>query len=889
MIGRTISHYRITAKLGEGGMGVVYKAEDTKLRRDVAIKFLAPHLVRDEEGRKRFEREAMAAAALDHPNVCTVYEIDEVDERTFIVMAFLEGRTLSKKIADGPLKLPEALSIAIQMAEGLEAAHEKGIVHRDIKPDNVMLMKGSRGLVKLMDFGLAQLAQSSKLTREGTTLGTPIYMSPEQAVGEPTDKRADVWAVGVVLYEMVAGQPPFRGERDQAVIYSIANEPHEPLTGVRTGVPKELERIVDKCLAKNADERYQHVTDLLVDLQACRRDVEPSAQRAATVTAVGRRRSASAWMTVGVALVVLAAAAWWFGGSKGTLNQPPQYNLKQLTFDTGLTHQPAISKDGSMIAYASDRAGNGNLDIWVQHVAGGQPRQVTDHEAEEEWPDLSPDGSLVVFRSDRDGGGIYLAPALGGSDRLLARGGFSPRVSPDGQWVAYADAEFIYHRSALHVVSISGGTPRKVEAGMPWATFPSWSPDGSNLLFVGGPEEIPYHFDKLDHWIVPAAGGRAVQTGVRKVLTEAGIDWAGLSGPGDAGSGHWLTAPDRIVLSLRSGQTSNIFQMPILPGSWQPAGSPARLTQGIAYVQPAAAPGGTIAFTNRTDDSDIWSVEFDPNRGEVTGEPVPLLTSAAREQTPTVSSDGRKLVFSRGPEGNSDIFVRDTETGIETPLVVTPQDEPRALISPDGETVVFWRFTFGKIGLFVTPSGGGDVRELLEDISTVTSWAWDSRRVVCLVENGAQWVTVDVVTGEIAPLIASAGEIAVPTFSPDGNWLSLKVGGPTYVAPIRDGAPAPRSEWTRLTQDEKTNRSWWSPNGEWLYFASDKDGDWCLWAQRLDPESKRPIGELKHVLWLHDRSRILSPWILGMAADRFYFQVNQTTANIWLAEPVIAP
>ena len=173
MIGQTISHYQITDKLGEGGMGVVYKATDTKLDRPVALKFLAPHLLRDDEGRKRFEREAKAAASLDHPNICTVHEIDEDQGRTFIVMAFLEGRPLSEKIAAGPLKLPEALSTAIQIAEGLEAAHEKGIVHRDIKPDNVMLMKGSRGLVKLMDFGLAQLAESSKLTREGTTLGTP--------------------------------------------------------------------------------------------------------------------------------------------------------------------------------------------------------------------------------------------------------------------------------------------------------------------------------------------------------------------------------------------------------------------------------------------------------------------------------------------------------------------------------------------------------------------------------------------------------------------------------------------------------------------------------------------------------------------------------------------
>ena len=239
MVGTTISHYKISEKLGEGGMGVVYKATDTELNRPVALKFLTPHLLRDEEGRKRFRREAQAAAALDHPNICTVYEIGQAEDQSFIAMAYLEGRTLSKRIADGPLKLPEALSIAIQMAEGLEAAHDKGVVHRDIKPDNVMLMKGSRGLVKLMDFGLAQLAESSKLTREGTTLGTPIYMSPEQALGETTDQRSDVWALGVVLYEMVAGRPPFRGEVDQAVIYAIATPLHTlgrtTITSFRSG------------------------------------------------------------------------------------------------------------------------------------------------------------------------------------------------------------------------------------------------------------------------------------------------------------------------------------------------------------------------------------------------------------------------------------------------------------------------------------------------------------------------------------------------------------------------------------------------------------------------------------------------------------------------------
>ena len=255
MIDQTISHYKIAEKLGEGGMGVVYKAEDTKLDRPVALKFLAPHLLRNEEARKRFEREAKAAAALNHPNVCTVHEIAEADGRTFIAMAFLEGESLDKKIETGPLKLRDALDIAGQTAKGLQAAHGNKIVHRDIKPANLMI--GKDGHVTIMDFGLALLTEGSKLTKLDTTLGTVTYMSPEQTYGMELDHRTDVWALGVVLYEMVTGRQPFEGHYDKAVMYSITNEEPEPMTALRTGVPMELELLVNKCLAKEADRRYR--------------------------------------------------------------------------------------------------------------------------------------------------------------------------------------------------------------------------------------------------------------------------------------------------------------------------------------------------------------------------------------------------------------------------------------------------------------------------------------------------------------------------------------------------------------------------------------------------------------------------------------------------------
>ena len=275
MIDQTISHYKILEKIGEGGMGVVYKAQDLKLQRLVALKFLPSNLLGDEEAKARFLREARAAAALQHPNICTIHEIDEADGYTFIVMAYLEGEELRKHIEKGPLSLDRLLDIAIQVARGLQEAHGKGVVHRDIKPANIM--DTTTGQAVLMDFGLAQVASAaSKLTREGTTVGTSAYMSPEQTSGEKTDHRTDIWALGVVLYEMATGQAPFQGHYEQAIVYSILQEAPEPITALRTGIPPELERIANKCLAKRADERYQTVSDLLADLGALKRNRESS-------------------------------------------------------------------------------------------------------------------------------------------------------------------------------------------------------------------------------------------------------------------------------------------------------------------------------------------------------------------------------------------------------------------------------------------------------------------------------------------------------------------------------------------------------------------------------------------------------------------------------------
>ena len=303
MIGTTISHYKILEKLGGGGMGVVYKAQDTRLDRPIALKFLPADLTRDTEARERFIHEAKAASGLQRNNICNIHDIEETkDGQLVIVMDCYEGETLKKKIERGPLTIEEALDLTVQVAEGLLKAHEKGIVHRDIKPANIMVTDD--GVAKVLDFGLAKLARQTRLTKAGTTLGTFAYMSPEQTRGQQVDHRTDIWSIGVVLYEMLTGQLPFKGDYENAVVYSILNLHQVPITGLRTGVPAELERIVEKALAKNPAERYQHADDLVADLRTVKRQLE-TGETASALVGQGEVKKRPWFLYAGLAVIAV--------------------------------------------------------------------------------------------------------------------------------------------------------------------------------------------------------------------------------------------------------------------------------------------------------------------------------------------------------------------------------------------------------------------------------------------------------------------------------------------------------------------------------------------------------------------------------------------------------
>ena len=437
MIGQTIGHYRIESKLGDGGMGVVYRAVDTHLNRPVAIKVLRPDTVADAEQRRRFVQEARAASALNHPNIITIYDINQSDGVDFIAMEYVSGQALDLVIERGPLGLTEALRHAIQIADALGKAHGAGIIHRDLKPGNIMVTP--EGSVKLLDFGLAKLIETgsnevetvtlhaSPLTEKGTVLGTVAYMSPEQAQGKPIDLRSDIFSFGAVLYEMVTGRRAFSGDTKLATLTAILHDEPKPITELAKAAPPEIDRIVHRCLRKDPNRRFHHMVDVKVALEELRDEANSNKTEPLKGAPVSAARRLAFVAAIGLLATIVA---FWIGSRERVAPHP--YVLTRLTSDSGLTTEPALSPDGKLVAYASDRSGDGNLDIWVQQVPSGEAIRLTHDPADDREPDFSPDGQRIVFRSDRDGGGIYVVSVLGGTDRLLAPRGQGPRFSPDG-------------------------------------------------------------------------------------------------------------------------------------------------------------------------------------------------------------------------------------------------------------------------------------------------------------------------------------------------------------------------------------------------------------------------------------------------------------------------
>ncbi len=642
MIGQTVSHYKILEKLGEGGMGVVYKAEDTKLKRTVALKFLPLQTMTSDEEKARFYHEAQAAAALDHPNICTVYEINEADGQTFIAMAFVEGLSLDGIIRRGevtsPLPLDEALNYTIQIAEGLQAAHEKEIVHRDIKPANILVTE--RGQVRITDFGLAKLVGRTQLTKEGMSMGTVAYVSPEQTQGALVDHRTDIWALGAMIYEMITGKQPFFGDYEQAVMYSIMNEDPEPPTALRTGVPMELEKIVNKCLAKDPNERYQHINEIPVDLKAIA-FISPNAPKTVKSKISSGAKSGNRLLPWGIAVVMTVVATFFairgFLGSN--IEAPTSLTRFTITLSPGQrligTTAVAISPDGRRLAYSAAR--------------GNEPSRIYLRELSE-----------------------YAASPIPGTE-----GGDSPFFSPDGQWVGF------FTEKKLRKIAIAGGTPVTIyEVASLSNAFrsASWGADGNIIFPVGladGLARVDAGGGKVVMLITPdlekgelgyhrphiLPGGKAVLFGL---WTTKGARLGVLSLT--SGKRYFFSVGTEASISLGGGQyvptghviyvqSGGLLAIPFDLARLEASGSPMALTENISSN--AAATPGSFAISET---GTLVLVAVYPSENKLVwvdrhGRTSPAVKESGSYDHPRLSANGKRVAVTKNSEKGPDVMV----------------------------------------------------------------------------------------------------------------------------------------------------------------------------------------------------------------------------------------
>jgi serine/threonine protein kinase len=645
-------------------MGVVYKARDTRLGRIVAIKCLSTRVVADPARKQRFFRESQAASSLNHPNIVAVYELFNEGNSDYLVMEYVNGKTLEQIVSSKRLKIGELLDCAVQIADALAAAHASGIIHRDIKPSNIMIADDGR--IKVLDFGLAKLLEQTSAaeestrieieqTAEGTIIGSAPYMSPEQAEGRPVDARTDIFSFGAVMYEMCTGQRAFSGDSRVSTLAAVLTNDPIPIENLAPHTPKELQRIILRCLHKDPRRRFQSVLDLKLTLEELKADSDsgqltvPRAHSAKNRTSWARKA-----MAAGV-LALLAAGAWfWWRSEESGIRQP--LVLEQLTFDSGLTTNPAIARDGKLIAYASDRAGEGSLDIWVQY-RGGEPVRITRDPADEDEPSFSPDGTKIAYRSS---GGIYIISSLGGEQpRQIANFGSHPQFSPDGNEILF-ETGGVASLSRVYRVNVAetGASPVQVAPELLNGLMPLWSPDGQHVLFIAS----GFRDNQVETggWVIARNGGAPERVSEKE---SSGLPKEAVLTRLDA----WL-AGDRIIGELNIRGRLHLFQARLHRKPWR-IDRIEQITFGTGMVERAsAAAEGTMVVSNEETDLDLWSLPLDARRGIVNGEARRLTQDASRETFPSISADGSKMVYESELAGKLQIWFMDLNSGTKRPL-----------------------------------------------------------------------------------------------------------------------------------------------------------------------------------------------------------------------------
>jgi serine/threonine protein kinase len=859
--GDLVDHFSILTPLGAGGMGEVYRATDTRLEREVAIKVLPAALAGDPERLRRFAQEARVVGQLSHPNILALYDIGTHDGGPYLVTELLDGETLRDRLKAGALPVRKAIELAVGIANGLAAAHAKGIIHRDLKPGNVLVT--TDGVVKILDFGLAKLTHPSTETptaaaaataqgdtASGFVLGTVGYMAPEQIRGLPVDQRADIFALGCVLYEMLAGHQAFKGETPADVMSAILSKDPPPLTGPGTDVPAALRGIVGRCLEKRPEDRFSSAHDLALALEAVSGAGELTSARPTrwrgTVWSRGRRVMAAGAGVAAVAILAVAALMW---PRRLANDHMTALNFQLLSTFPGSHRWPTFSPDGSMIAFVSDA--DGSPQLWVKNLAGGDPIRITSGNLNPSHPSWSPRNDQIIFGGGEslETHGIWSVPPLGGTPRRIGEFGFAPSFSADGSRIA-----FQRNIMGIFLCGTDGSGAQKV-TGMPsdlicaFDDGPVFSLDGKQVAVYPA---LPGFGDL---WSTPVAGGKAHQ------LT---FD--------DCGGGHPVWTPDgqAIVFSSARGGSRNLWRIAATGGAPQP------VTTGAGDDdEPAISRDGTkLLYTNVRYGYALMSLDV------ATGQSRQILEQRTPITFPSFSPAGDVLAFSSGGFGKGHVFlVASDGTGMQQIVSAPGEAEVMPEWSSDGESVYFIR-DGPKPGFSKVARAGGASAEIAawlhgESVG-LFHFAPDGRRVAyCGSKDGGPEAAVvrDVASGAGSTL---AQVLQHPRWSHDGRFLvgNTVAENSIFICP-------PTGESCTAAGSARGVYPFWSQDDSRVYFVTPGKSQtpWELRIVNRDGTGEKQIAEMPGISFptgfLPDISRKGTvPWV----------QLRPGRRELWLAE-----